>query len=228
MKNVIMIMAICFVAKTAIAQNNLGVGTATPDASAKLDVRSTNQGILIPRMTAAQKTAIVSPATGLLIYQTDGTAGFYYHNGTAWTTVGGSVPSTQMPNTFVGHFTSNAVAQSFITPLAPGGANAIVANQSSFYVANNATINVTFQTFDDEGLTFDLFEVTPSASANSYTTTGASLATVSTGVWVSGAPITASFSRAVTAGKVYTIRVTKTAGGNFSTNGGFFTSFYAN
>ena len=54
-------------------------------ASAILDVKSTTKGMLAPRMTAAQKTAIASPATGLLIYQTDGTAGFYYYNGSAWT-----------------------------------------------------------------------------------------------------------------------------------------------
>ncbi len=64
--------------------SQVGVGTTSPDSSAMLDVTSTNSGMLIPRMTAAQKTAIATPATGLLIYQTDGTAGFYYYNGTAW------------------------------------------------------------------------------------------------------------------------------------------------
>lgn len=57
---------------------------AVADSTAILDVSSTVKGLLIPRMTAIQKTAIVTPATGLLIYQTDGDAGFYYYNGTAW------------------------------------------------------------------------------------------------------------------------------------------------
>ncbi|MFO7446379.1 MAG: hypothetical protein R6W90_08430 [Ignavibacteriaceae bacterium] len=52
------------------------------DASAILDVSSTTQGVLIPRMTEAQRTGISSPATGLLVYQADGTAGFYYNAGT--------------------------------------------------------------------------------------------------------------------------------------------------
>jgi hypothetical protein len=49
---------------------NLGVGTPTPDASAKLDVASTTQGILFPRMTTTQKNAIASPAAGLVVYDT--------------------------------------------------------------------------------------------------------------------------------------------------------------
>jgi len=66
----------------------IGIGTTAPDASTALEVVSTSKGILIPRMTQAQKGAIATPATGLLIYQTDGTAGFYYYNGTGWVTFG--------------------------------------------------------------------------------------------------------------------------------------------
>lgn len=62
----------------------VGIGTATPAASAILDLTSTSKGILIPRMTAAQKNAIASPSTGLLLFQTDAPAGFYYYNGSAW------------------------------------------------------------------------------------------------------------------------------------------------
>jgi hypothetical protein len=51
---------------------------------------ATDKGILVPRMTAAQKDAIASPTAGLLIYQTDATPGFYYHNSTVWTNLGGS------------------------------------------------------------------------------------------------------------------------------------------
>ena len=62
----------------------VGIGTTTPAASALLDLTSTSKGMLIPRMTAAQKTAIATPSTGLLIFQTDAPAGFYYYNGTGW------------------------------------------------------------------------------------------------------------------------------------------------
>ena len=55
---------------------------SSPDASAMLDIKSTGKGLLMPRMTQAQRAAIVSPATGLVIYQTDGTPGYYYNSGT--------------------------------------------------------------------------------------------------------------------------------------------------
>src|SRR5258705_9671029 len=54
---------------------------STPDVSAMLDIKSTTKGLLFPRMTLAQRTAILSPATGLLVYQTNGTTGYYYNSG---------------------------------------------------------------------------------------------------------------------------------------------------
>jgi hypothetical protein len=62
----------------------VGIGTTTPSASALLDLTSTSKGLLIPRMTAAQKTAIASPNAGLMIFQTDAPIGFYYYTGSNW------------------------------------------------------------------------------------------------------------------------------------------------
>lgn len=62
----------------------VGVGTSSPAASSILDVTATDKGFLPPRMTAAQRTAISSPATGLIVYQTDGTSGLYIYSGSAW------------------------------------------------------------------------------------------------------------------------------------------------
>jgi len=58
--------------------------TAVPEVSAMVELYSTNKGFLVPRMTEAQKLAIVTPATGLLVFQTDGASGFSYYNGTSW------------------------------------------------------------------------------------------------------------------------------------------------
>ena len=64
------------------SQNNVGIGCTNPDASAILELRSTSMGFLAPRMTLAQRPA--TPVTGLLIFQTDNTPGFYYYDGAAW------------------------------------------------------------------------------------------------------------------------------------------------
>jgi N-acetylneuraminic acid mutarotase len=62
---------LCAFFANAIAQNNVGIGTTTPNASAVLDVSSTNKGFLMPRMTTAQRNAISFPARGLQIVNTD-------------------------------------------------------------------------------------------------------------------------------------------------------------
>ena len=62
----------------------VGIGVATADNSSMLEVSSTTKGLLTPRMTATQRGAISSPASGLIVYQTDGTVGFYYYTGSTW------------------------------------------------------------------------------------------------------------------------------------------------
>ncbi len=79
MKKILFILLL--LSQSVLAQT--GIGTTTPDASAKLEIASTSKGFLVPRMTAAQKTAISLPATGLLIYQTDAPIGFYVNTGTS-------------------------------------------------------------------------------------------------------------------------------------------------
>jgi hypothetical protein len=65
------------------AQNVL-IGTGTPNATAILEIRkSANKGVLIPRMTSAQRTTIPSPVAGLLVYDSTRDE-LYGHNGTSW------------------------------------------------------------------------------------------------------------------------------------------------
>jgi hypothetical protein len=68
----------------------VGINTSTPSPSAALDIFANNKGVLIPRMNQGQRLAITSPATGLLVYQTDAPIGFYYYNGTSWLRYSGS------------------------------------------------------------------------------------------------------------------------------------------
>lgn len=87
------LMLLLYFASLTYAQNtfpssgSVGIGTTSPNAAAILDVTSTTQGVLIPRMTSTQRNAIVSPPTGLLIFQTNSSAGLYFYNGSAWTAV---------------------------------------------------------------------------------------------------------------------------------------------
>jgi hypothetical protein len=65
------------------SSGKVSIGTSAPAASAILDVSSTTQGVLPPRMTTAQRNAIANPATGLTIYNSSNNA-FEVYNGTAW------------------------------------------------------------------------------------------------------------------------------------------------
>jgi hypothetical protein len=80
---IVLFLVINFYAKsqnTFPSSGSAGIGTTSPNASALLEIKSTKKGVLIPRMTSAQRDAIASPAQGLLIFQTDRVAGFYYYN----------------------------------------------------------------------------------------------------------------------------------------------------
>lgn len=90
-RNMVLLGLLLFIWSNKLHAQNVGIGTNTPNASAILDITSNNKGLLIPRITQAQVNAISNPSTGLLIFQTDGTAGFYYNSGTpaapSWTII---------------------------------------------------------------------------------------------------------------------------------------------
>ena len=130
---------------------------AAANGSAMLDVSSTTQGMLVPRMTSAQRTAISSPSTGLLVYQTDGAAGFYYYTGSAWlslnstsTTAGGdltgSYPNPTITNTSAtGNHITSAIqsASSGVT----GSGSVVLASSPTMLTPNLGTPSSATLTF---------------------------------------------------------------------------------
>lgn len=74
-----------------------------------LDIESTTDGVLIPRMTEAQRDAISPDIEGMLIYQTNETKGFYYYDGSTWTPLsggGGGATPIIMGGKMFGNFNS--------------------------------------------------------------------------------------------------------------------------
>ena len=65
MKHYLVILTLLLAATAAQAQ--VGIGTASPDASAILDLTASAKGFIVPRMTSGQRDAILAPAAGLLI-----------------------------------------------------------------------------------------------------------------------------------------------------------------
>lgn len=138
-----------FTASTNIHAQSVAINGSgsTADASAMLDVSSTSKGMLIPRMTNAQRNAISTPATGLMIYQTDGTVGFYYYDGSSWTIIGGGAPSGSAGGSLTGTYPNPTIASGTITNTQVSGTAAIAYSklnlvnsvQNSDIVANAIT-----------------------------------------------------------------------------------------
>jgi hypothetical protein len=91
MKKITTLIVLLLVVVIGYTQS-VGVGTTTPHASAMLDITSTNKGLLLPRISFANRPA--SPATGLVIYQTDNTPGIYCYTGSVWLMLGTGISGT--------------------------------------------------------------------------------------------------------------------------------------
>ena len=92
LKNLIPFLFVFFMVSFTSVFSQVGIGTTSPDSSSMLDVSSTTQGFLTPRMTTAQKLAIASPANGLMVFDTTLKAFNYYDSSTtSWLSIGSSV-----------------------------------------------------------------------------------------------------------------------------------------
>ena len=93
MKQLFLVLLLSAASSTTLLAQNVGIGTTTPEPSAALDVTSTTQGVLLPRLSFSQRQALgtgslAPPVAGLVIYQTDNTPGLYAYDGTAWVRLG--------------------------------------------------------------------------------------------------------------------------------------------
>ncbi|BDB52201.1 hypothetical protein [Flavobacterium ammonificans] len=133
-----------------------GIGTTSPNASARLEVASTDKGFLLPRMTAAQRGLIPSPANGLMVYQTDGVVGFYVNTGTSvtpvwsrvnmdWTRTGNDISYTIGNVSTTGNLIGGNVSTSTISGFAANVAT-ITANYSITAADNGKIIQSTSAT----------------------------------------------------------------------------------
>ena len=92
---------------------------------------------------------------------------------------------------------------------------------------SNANFTIDFYSYEDENHTVEIFEASPATGFN-LSTTGSALASQSVSAYVSGNPIQGSLTVNGQAGKLYTIRVSKTGGGALTSFAGFHTVFKQN
>ena len=116
------------------AQSNVGIGTPTPDPTSILDLTSTSQGFLAPRLTTAQRTAIATPAPGLLVFDTN-IGCYFYYNG-AWV----SLCQTASP---ICNTAANGYVTMFTSPTAV--CNSLLFQSGSNVGLNTLTPSVSFQ-----------------------------------------------------------------------------------
>ena len=116
----------------------VGIGTTSPAASSILDLTSTTQGLLTPRMTTAQRIAIASPADGLMVYDTDLKSFYHFDSGiTSWDKINTDANYGRIKFKRVKSMTD------LVAEKAAGGGSKYLLDTNTLYEING-TINVDF------------------------------------------------------------------------------------
>jgi Head domain of trimeric autotransporter adhesin/Chaperone of endosialidase len=120
-KYILFLFCITFLQTQINAQIGISATNTPPNASAMLDVSSTTKGLLPPRMTSAQRTAIPTPANGLLVFDID-TQSYWFRQSGVWTELpkGGSTNNYWQLNGLGGNEITNTNSGGFWSKNAVG------------------------------------------------------------------------------------------------------------
>lgn len=150
--------------------DNIGINNSVPHTSAILDIKSTNRGVKFPTLTGVQQNAILTPATGLIIFNSD-SAKLCYYNGTAWRKIdestggGGGSPTVGTYTTRIGSSPTNGTEffQTDIAKDAPDGKYYYLNSKWHYVPLNNESLSTFYNEFhtinsnsavSDDGLIF--------------------------------------------------------------------------
>lgn len=138
-KKILLTSLLFFLLIVNTISGQVGIGTVTPDASSMLDVVSTSKGMLTPRMTTAQKLAITSPANGLIVYDTDLKAFYFYDTASlAWVKIS-SNSDARLKYKLIK--STDVLATVLAAELAAGGGTKYLLDSGTLYEING-TINL--------------------------------------------------------------------------------------
>ena len=190
MKHFFIFLAVLSISASAYTQ--VGIGTSNPDTSALLDITTTTQGLLIPRMTNVERQAISDPQPGLMVFDTVSDT-FMVYNGSGWTNLSVSdiiapsltavtqvvTPSNDTTPSYVfttneaGTITTNISAGFSTSASAANGNNTVTYNTLAEGTYESKTVTVTDAAGNASSLTLTTFVVdTTAPTVSSFTLSG--------------------------------------------------------
>lgn len=131
-------LTLLLVALSLMVNAQVGIGTTTPDTSSLLDLTSTTKGLLAPRMTTSQRNAIVTPADGLMVYDTTLKVFYYYVGSTStWSPIASGITGRL---NFKRIKSTDVLATVLATELSAGGGSKYLFDADTLYEINGQVV----------------------------------------------------------------------------------------